>query len=112
MKVYRSMQNTLLLLILLAGTGSAQWRRLGDAGPAIAPSFLARDMLAAHGAVRSRVGMAPLAWADHLAALAQDWADTLLACNQFVHRPNSKSGQTLFEIEGATASPAHVVNAW
>jgi pathogenesis-related protein 1 len=69
-------------------------------------------MLAVHGAVRARVGVASLAWSNQLAAQAQDWADTLLARNQFVHRPNSKSGQNLFQIEGATASPAQVVNAW
>jgi uncharacterized protein YkwD len=73
---------------------------------------MARDMLAVHNAVRARVGMPPLAWSDRLAARSQDWADTLLARKQFVHRPNSKYGETLFEITGATASSAQVVNAW
>jgi uncharacterized protein YkwD len=100
------------LLIVLAGTGGAQWRRFGEGQPAIAPSSLARDMLAVHGAVRARVGVAPLAWSDRLAARAQDWADTLLARNQFVHRPNSTYGENLFEITGAVASSAEVVNAW
>jgi uncharacterized protein YkwD len=56
--------------------------------------------------------MAPLRWSDRLAARSQDWAGTLLARNQFVHRPNSVYGENLFEIAGATASPAQVVDAW
>jgi pathogenesis-related protein 1 len=93
-------------MILLAGTGGAQWRRFGGG------SSLSRDMLALHGAVRARVGMPPLAWSDRLAARSQDWADTLLARKQFFHRPNSTYGENLFEIKGGTASPAQVVDAW
>jgi hypothetical protein len=51
-------------------------------------------------------------WSDRLAARSQDWADTLLARRQFIHRPNSTYGENLFEITGAAASPAQVVNAW
>jgi hypothetical protein len=47
-----------------------------------------------------------------LAARAQDWADILLERRQFGHRPSSPYGENLFEITGATASPAQVVNAW
>ncbi len=99
-------------LIMLAGTGSAQWRHFGDGPRAPAPSSLSRGMLAVHNAVRARVGMPPLAWSDRLAARSQDWADTLLARKQFIHHPNSTYGENLFEITGATASPAQVVNAW
>ena len=106
------MRHTCWLLIVLAGTGGAQSRRFGEGQPPLAPSTLARDMLAAHNAVRARVGMAPLAWSNRLAARSQDWADTLLAREQFIHRPNSTYGQNLFEITGATASPAQVVKAW
>jgi len=106
------MRHTFWLLIVLAGTGGAQWRRFGEGRQAVAPSSLARDMLAAHNAVRARVGIAPLAWSDRLAARSQDWADTLLVRKQFVHRPNSTYGENLFEISGATASAAQVVNAW
>jgi|HubBroStandDraft_6_1064221.scaffolds.fasta_scaffold326275_2 pathogenesis-related protein 1 len=98
------MRRALWFLILLAGTGGAQSLR--------APSFLARDMLAVHNAVRARVGVAPLAWSDRLAARAQDWAGTLLTRKQFAHRPNSTYGENLFEITGASASSAQVVNAW
>jgi uncharacterized protein YkwD len=106
------MRHTFWLLIVLAGTGGAQWRRFGEGRPAIAPSSLAHDMLAAHNAVRARVGRVPLSWSDRLAALSQDWADALLARKQFVHRPNSAYGENLFEITGATASSAQVVHAW
>ena len=100
------MRPTFWLLIVFAGTGGAQVR------PAVAPSSLARDMLAVHDAVRAQVGVAPLAWSDRLATHAQDWADTLLARKQFAHRPNSTYGENLFEITGAAASSAQVVNAW
>jgi pathogenesis-related protein 1 len=109
--VYRSMRHTFWLLLLLAGNGGAQWRCFGD-GPAIAPSSVACDILAVHNAVRQRVGMLPLAWSDRLATRSQDWADTLLARKEFVHRPNSTYGENLFESTGATASSAQVVNAW
>ena len=111
-RVYRIMRLAIWLLIMLAGTGSAQWRRFGDGPRAPALSSLSRGMLAAHNAVRARVGMPPLAWSDRLAARSQDWADTLLARRQFIHRPNSAYGENLFEITGATASPAQVVKVW
>ena len=69
-------------------------------------------MLAAHNAVRARVGTAPLQWSDHLAVFSQDWADTLLRRHQFKHRRNSKYGENLYEITGGAASAAQVVNAW
>jgi pathogenesis-related protein 1 len=106
-KGYRSMRHTLRLLIVLTGTGSAQWRGFSEGRSTIAPSSLA-----AHNAVRARLGIAPLSWSDRLAARSQDWADILVARNQFSHRPNSTYGENLFELTGATASPEQVVNAW
>jgi uncharacterized protein YkwD len=73
---------------------------------------LKRDMLAAQNAVRARIGIAPLVWSDRLAALSQDWADTLLKRRDFAHRPKSGYGENLYEIRGTAASPARVVNAW
>jgi pathogenesis-related protein 1 len=84
------------LLIVLAGPGGAQ----------------KPDILAAHNAVRARVGMPSLAWSGRLAARAQDWADTLLARNQFAHRPNSPYGENIFEITGGAATSAQVVSDW
>ncbi len=104
------MPRTLWLLLALAGTAVAQGRHFGDRRTA--PSALARDMIALHGAVRARVGMAPLTWSAPLAARSQEWADTLLARNQFVHRPHSTYGENLFEVHGAAASSAEVVDAW
>ncbi len=69
-------------------------------------------MLAVHNAVRASAGIAPLAWSDRLAERSQDWADTLLTRKQFFHRPKSAYGENLFEISGAAASSAQVVNAW
>jgi pathogenesis-related protein 1 len=105
------MRLTFWLLIALAETSGAQWHHIGEERPG-ARSSLVRDMLAIHSAVRAHVGVAPLAWSDRLAARSQDWADTLLARKQFVHRPNSTYGENLFEIAGATATPEQVVNAW
>jgi uncharacterized protein YkwD len=89
---------TRILLILLAGSACAQWQHFGAAP-------LSREMLALHNGARARVGVAPLIWSDRLAALAQEWAGTLLAHKKFFHRPGSTSGENLFEITGAAASP-------
>jgi uncharacterized protein YkwD len=97
------MRHTLWLLIVLAGIGSAQWKGFSEGRSAIAPSSLSREMLAVHNAVRARLGIAPLSWSDCLAARSQDWADILVARNQFGHRPNSTYGENLFELTGATA---------
>jgi pathogenesis-related protein 1 len=94
-----SIQHAVWLVILLAGIGRAQSRS-------------ERDILAAHNAVRARLGIAPLKWSERLAERAEDWAATLLARKQFAHRPNSSYGENLFEIRGAAASPAQVVDAW
>jgi uncharacterized protein YkwD len=69
-------------------------------------------MLAAHNAVRATLSIRPLTWSDALAARAQDWATTLLARGEFIHHPKSPYGENLFEIDGATASPEQVVEAW
>jgi uncharacterized protein YkwD len=97
------------LLSLLAGIGAVQGQRSGEG---LTRSSLARDILAAHNGVRARVGVAPVKWSERLAASSQEWADTLFARKQFVHRPNSRYGQNLFEIRGAASSPAQVVKVW
>jgi pathogenesis-related protein 1 len=73
---------------------------------------ISQEMVAAHNAVRSRVNVPPLSWSDKLAAAAQQWAGTLIARKQFEHNPKSPYGENLFEIEGANAKPADVVNDW
>jgi pathogenesis-related protein 1 len=111
-RVYGSMRLAIWFLIARAGTGSEQWRRFGHGPAEPAQPSLSRGMLAAHNAVRACVGMPPPAWSDRLAARSQDWAGTLPARRQFIHRPNSTYGENLFEIAGASASAAQVVNAW
>jgi uncharacterized protein YkwD len=71
-----------------------------------------KDILAAHNSARAKAGTPPLVWSDSLAKIAQQWADTLLKNGKFEHRPNSKYGENLFEIRGATASPTQVVASW
>ncbi len=96
----RAMRYGLLLLILLAASTGAQ------------TGSLARDMVAAHNAVRARVGVPPLVWSSRMAARAQDWANTLLAKKEFVHRPNPAYGENLFEITGGAATSRQVVDDW
>jgi pathogenesis-related protein 1 len=69
-------------------------------------------MLAAHNAQRAALGISPLTWSAALALRAQDWANTLLARNQLIHRPKSDYGENLFAVTGAAASPESVVGAW
>jgi uncharacterized protein YkwD len=106
------MRRAVFLLILLAGTGGAQWQRFDARQASAAPSSLSREMLAAHNAVRARVKGSPLGWSGRLAAIAQNWADTLLERKEFVHRPNSKYGENLFDVTGAAAAPGQVVEGW
>jgi pathogenesis-related protein 1 len=65
-----------------------------------------------HNAVRSRLSLPPLVWSDQLAAVAQQWAETLLARDEFLHRPRSAYGENLFDMAGAHASPTQVVSLW
>ena len=74
--------------------------------------FVADNLLAAHNAVRSRLGLNPLEWSDDLASFAQQWADYLAERGEFFHRRKPHYGENLFEITGGGASPAQVVNDW
>ncbi len=81
-------------------------------GQPVRDPVLARAMLAAHNAVRARVGVPPLVWSDRLAAAALGWAEQLIATGAFAHRPNDRYGENLYTIYGAFASPGQVVGAW
>jgi pathogenesis-related protein 1 len=72
----------------------------------------ADEMLRAHNSLRSHLHLPPLVWSDKAATAAHQWAEALLARNQFTHRPNSAYGENLFEIGGADASPTQVVSEW
>jgi pathogenesis-related protein 1 len=119
----------LIALMLLASTSSApaqypwvypQYRSIYPpyGGPYIppaqrrSPASLSQAMLAAHNAVRSRVGVPPLAWSDQLVQVAQDWANHLIATGSFSHRPDNSYGENLYSISGGTVSPAQVISYW
>ena len=101
-----------LIMILTAGIAAAQTRDSGDRRGTPALPALAREMLAAHNAVRAKVGVPSLVWSDKLAAFSQKWANTLLAQRRFAHNPNSTYGENLFEIRGGTATPSLIVAKW
>jgi len=116
------MRVLLALLLLLAFVGSAgaqyPWGYQPYGGayappvPRGPPVSLARGMLDAHNAVRIRVGVPPLVWSAQVAAVAQQWANYLIASHGFSHRPNNRYGENIYSISGDAASPARVVGAW
>lgn len=82
-------------------------------GRSAAPSVLiVQAMLQAHNAVRARVGVPPLVWSERLVAVAQDWADHLIAANAFSHRPDNEYGENLYAISGGSTTPDQVVQMW
>ncbi|MBZ5582638.1 MAG: Fis family transcriptional regulator [Acidobacteriia bacterium] len=76
------------------------------------PAPFAREMLAAHNAVRARLKLPPLAWSDRLADWAQSWAEALVYKHEFVHRPRNPYGENLFEVTGGRSTPDEVVGVW
>ncbi|MBN9660380.1 MAG: SCP-like extracellular [Acidobacteria bacterium] len=73
---------------------------------------IARPILAAHNAIRARVGVPPLEWSTQLESLAREWSRSLASNGQFRHRPSGKYGENLFEIQGDRATPQFVVGNW
>ena len=82
--------------VMLAQTGSSQ----------------EKEMLAAHNAVRKRVGVPPLVWSAQLAKAAGTWAQTLAGNGKFEHQKRNPYGENLFQAMGTTASPTEVVDSW
>jgi pathogenesis-related protein 1 len=76
------------------------------------PPPWADEILKSHNSVRSRFNLPPLVWSDKVAEVAQQWAQTLLERNEFIHRPKSTYGENLFEVDGFRFSPTQVVNQW
>lgn len=72
----------------------------------------AREMLAAHNAIRARMKVPPLAWSDELARYAQGWASRLATENRLIHRSRPVYGENLYLIHGAQATAGEVVQAW
>jgi uncharacterized protein YkwD len=98
------------IVILAAAAGVSPVRRTQAADDG--PDSLAREMLAAHNAVRQRMGIRPLAWSNRLASYAQEWADTLAASGEFKHRSDPVYGENLFDITWGSVSPSEVVRDW
>ncbi len=100
------------LLILIAGISWAQAQDMNERPALNASSKFAREMLAAHNAIRADVKIPPLQWSEHLASVAQGWANTLLAKHQFTHSSDARYGENLFNVAGAAATPAVAVKVW
>ena len=73
---------------------------------------LARAMLAGHNQVRARVGVPALIWSNKLEAVAQEWANRLIARREFGHRAGGEYGENLYAISGGRATEAMVIAAW
>ncbi len=71
-----------------------------------------KQMVNAHNSWRKATGVAPLSWSPKLAAFAQDWANTLVARNEFKHRTNNNYGENLAAAQGKNFSPKSVVEYW
>ena len=111
-RIYRYTRRAWWVAILTAVTIGAQSRDSKNQYVTRPVSTLAREMLAIHNAVRAEVKVPPLQWSNQLAAIAQKWADTLLARHQFSHSQDTRYGENLFDITGATATSAVVVKHW
>ena len=70
------------------------------------------ELVQAHNEVRTQIKLPPLVWSDKIAVIAQQWADRLVARDEFFHRPKSAYGENMFKIVGAATSPARVVKEW
>jgi pathogenesis-related protein 1 len=71
-----------------------------------------QQMVNAHNSWRKATGVAPLSWSPKLASFAQDWANTLVARNEFKHRANNNYGENLAAAQGKSFSPKSVVEYW
>ncbi len=93
-------------------TGTVLCVLLAVAATASGEDSFAREMLDAHNAIRAAVKVAPLVWSERLADSAREWASTLIAKRQFMHRPKSKFGENLFLLDGGGTTPEKVVARW
>jgi len=66
-------------------------------------NFCRQDSLAAHNAYRAKHGVAALKISAELNALAQEWAEHLIATGTFEHRPNNKNGENIYMSGGKAA---------
>merc|ERR1711944_184029 len=62
-----------------------------------------QDSLTAHNVYRAKHGVAALTLSNELNAVAQEWADYLIAQGTFEHRPNNKYGENIYMSSGSAA---------
>merc|ERR1711862_813139 len=62
-----------------------------------------QDSLTAHNTYRAKHGVAALTLSSELNAVAQEWADYLIAQGTFEHRPNNKYGENIYMSSGSAA---------
>merc|ERR1712055_603664 len=62
-----------------------------------------QDSLTAHNNYRAKHGVGALKLNDELNALAQEWADHLIAEGTFEHRPNNNAGENIYMSSGSAA---------
>ena len=73
--------------------------------PSVSPSEYAEQAVDAHNELRAKHGVEPLTVASDLCALAQTWADYLLANKKTGHSPKdhrSGTGENIAEMQGSS----------
>jgi len=77
------------------------------------PASFSQEILYAHNAYRSAVGVAPLLWSDDLAAAARSWARSLSSNLDFQHDPNARNqGENLWMGTDGAFSLTQMVDTW
>jgi uncharacterized protein YkwD len=93
----------------------AQWRHFGE-DPSTEGSVPSRStaaqMLQAHNAIRTRIGVPSLVWSAKLASYAEDWAHQLAREGRLRHHSHPVYGENLYLIEGGRVAPETVVGSW
>ena|SRR5689334_17698379 len=95
-------------LLVALSTMATQWAPVELAKPV----SISHEMLAAHNAVRNKVGVPELVWSPELAEIAQKWAIRLVSEGGLRHPQKAQYGENLYLISGGRASPESVVQAW
>ena len=90
----------------------AQQRKIAVNVYDVSTSTGIKQMVNAHNSWRKATGVAPLSWSPKLASFAQDWANQLVAKNEFKHRANNNYGENLAASQGKSFSPKSVVEYW
>ena len=76
-------------------------------------TFSQQEILSAHNAYRTAVGLPPLTWSDDLAGAAQTWVNNLNANLQFGHDPNNQGqGENIWMGTSGAYSLTQMVDSW